>query len=171
LDKLYTTDLSSRISEMITEALSFGSSTETLNLSRGETEIISDMKVKLGAIFSDGIGKKCGHDSMSSACQIQYGRFKGVVAIDPTSSVKLSKRKSMHKFDANNIELNVLTCSKFQPCYLIWQLITLLSTLGVKDGVFEKKTERSFVDQLNNNTNRFNEGAQGFGLDVFRGGH
>jgi RNA-dependent RNA polymerase len=77
----------------------------------------------------------------------------------------------MHKFDANNIELDVLTCSKFQPCYLNWQLITLLSTLGVKDGVFEKKTERSFVDQLNNNTNRFNEGAQGFGLDVFRGGH
>ncbi|CAJ2674322.1 unnamed protein product [Trifolium pratense] len=142
--------------------LSFGSSTGTLNLSRNETEMIPDVKVKHGAIeyvFSDGIGKislelartvakKCGYDSMPSAFQIRYGGFKGVVAVDPTSSVKLSLRKSMQKFKANIIELDVLACSKFQPCYLNRQLITLLSTLGVKDGVFGKK-QKEAVDQLN----------------------
>jgi len=141
---------------------SFGSSTETLSVSRNEIETISDAKVKHGAteyVFSDGIGKisielarrvakKCGHNSMPSAFQIRYGGFKGVVAVDPTSSVKLSLRKSMHKYDSDNIKLDVLACSKFQPCYLNRQLITLLSTLDVKDSVFEKK-QREAVNQLN----------------------
>ncbi|MCI61801.1 RNA-dependent RNA polymerase 1, partial [Trifolium medium] len=54
----------------------------------------------------------------------------------------------MHKFDSGDTKLDVLTCSKLQPCYLNRQLITLLSTLGVKDGVFEKK-QKEAVDQLN----------------------
>jgi len=142
--------------------LSFGSSTETLSISRDETEMIPDVKVNHGAIeyvFSDGIGKislelartvakKCGHHSMPSAFQIRYGGFKGVVAVDPTSSLKLSLRRSMIKFLANNTELDVLACSKFQPCYLNRQLITLLSTLDVKDGVFQKK-QKEAVNQLN----------------------
>ncbi|XP_045818047.1 RNA-dependent RNA polymerase 1-like [Trifolium pratense] len=141
---------------------SFGSSTETLSVSRDEIEIIPDAKVKHGAteyVFSDGIGKislelarkvakKCGYDSIPSAFQIRYGGYKGVVAVDPTSSVKLSLRKSMHKYESDNIKLDVLACSKVQPCYLNRQLITLLSTLGVKDGVFEKK-QKEAVDQLN----------------------
>ncbi|KEH40645.1 RNA-dependent RNA polymerase 1 [Medicago truncatula] len=141
---------------------SFGSSTETLSVRRNEIEIIPDAKVKHGAteyVFSDGIGKislelarrvakKCGHDSVPSAFQIRYGGYKGVVAVDPTSSVKLSLRKSMHKYDSDNIKLDVLACSKFQPCYLNRQLITLLCTLDVKDSVFEKK-QKEAVTQLN----------------------
>jgi RNA-dependent RNA polymerase len=141
---------------------SFGSSTETLSVSRDEIEIIPDAKVRHGAteyVFSDGIGKispelarkvakKCGYDSIPSAFQIRYGGYKGVVAVDPTSSVKLSLRNSMHKYDSDNIKLDVLACSKFQPCYLNRQLITLLSTLDVKDSVFEKK-QKEAVDQLN----------------------
>jgi RNA-dependent RNA polymerase len=61
-------------------------------------------------VFSDGIGKisfelarsvakKCDYDPMPSAFQIRYGGYKGVVAVDPNSSVKLSLRKSMHKYD------------------------------------------------------------------------
>ncbi|KAK2453515.1 RNA-dependent RNA polymerase [Trifolium repens] len=137
---------------------SFGSSTETLSVSSNEIEIIHDVKVGK-YVFSDGIGKislelasrvaeKCGYNSMPSAFQIRYGGYKGVVAVDPTSSVKLSMRKSMHKYDSDNTKLDVLACSKFQPCYLNRQLITLLSTLGVKDGVFEKK-QKEAVDQLN----------------------
>lgn len=140
---------------------SFGSSTETLSVSRDEVEIIPDVKVNDGRteyVFSDGIGKishefarsvarKCGHNSTPSAFQIRYGGYKGVVAVDPTSRAKLSLRKSMHKYDSDNTKLDVLACSKFQPCYLNRQLITLLSTLGVRDNVFEKK-QRDAVNQL-----------------------
>ncbi|XP_058724418.1 RNA-dependent RNA polymerase 1 [Vicia villosa] len=139
---------------------SFGSSTETLSVSRYEIETIPDVKVKnTEYVFSDGIGKislelarrvakKCGYDSMPSAFQIRYGGYKGVVAVDPTSYWKLSLRESMHKYDSENEKLDVLACSKVQPCYLNRQLITLLSTLDVKDSVFEKR-QKEAVDQLN----------------------
>lgn len=141
---------------------SFGSSTETLSVNRNEIEIIPDAQVKhdtIEYVFSDGIGKislefarrvakKCGYDSTPSAFQIRYGGYKGVVAVDPTSSVKLSLRKSMYKYDSDNTKLDVLACSKYQPCYLNRQLITLLSTLKVEDSVFEKK-QKEAVNQLN----------------------
>lgn len=139
---------------------SFGSSTETLSVSRYEIEFIEDLTVEnTEYVFSDGIGKislefakrvakKCGYDSMPSAFQIRYGGYKGVVAVDPTSHWKLSLRESMHKYDSDNEKLDVLACSKFQPCYLNRQLIALLSTLNVKDSVFEKR-QKEAVDQLN----------------------
>ncbi|KAK7308650.1 hypothetical protein VNO77_42270 [Canavalia gladiata] len=141
---------------------SFGSSTETLSVHRDELEIIPDVEVThrgIEYVFSDGIGKislefarrvakKCGYNFCPSAFQIRYGGYKGVVAVDPTSSVKLSLRKSMRKYDSDNTKLDVLACSKFQPCYLNRQLITLLSTLGVKDYAFEKK-QREAINQLN----------------------
>ncbi|XP_062171760.1 RNA-dependent RNA polymerase 1-like [Alnus glutinosa] len=140
---------------------SFGSSTETLSVGRREMEIIPDIKVERGGVeyvFSDGIGKisaefarkvalKCGKGTSPSAFQIRYGGYKGVVAVDPTSSMKLSLRKSMSKYESGNTKLDVLAFSKFQPCYLNRQLISLLSTLGVNDHVFETK-QRQAVEQL-----------------------
>ncbi|XP_027151354.1 probable RNA-dependent RNA polymerase 1 [Coffea eugenioides] len=143
---------------------SFSSSTETLNVGRHEIEMISDIEVRGGYfgttkyVFSDGIGKmsaqfarqvatKCGLSFTPSAFQIRYGGFKGVVAVDPTSSKKLSLRESMMKYESDNTKLDVLAWSKYQPCFLNRQLITLLSTLGVKDVVFEKK-QREAVAQL-----------------------
>ncbi|KAA8529775.1 hypothetical protein F0562_034125 [Nyssa sinensis] len=141
---------------------SFSSSTETLSVSRHEIEIIPDVEVARDAIkyvFSDGIGKisadfarrvaiKCGlKSSTPSAFQIRYGGYKGVVAVDPMSSMKLSLRNSMSKYESENTKLDVLAWSKYQPCFLNRQLITLLSTLGVKDYVFEKK-QKEAVDQL-----------------------
>ncbi|KAI6677201.1 hypothetical protein NL676_037997, partial [Syzygium grande] len=144
---------------------SLSSSTETLNVGRYEVEVIPDVEVKSYVenkdyIFSDGIGKisgefarkvarKCGFKGYTpSAFQIRYGGYKGVVAVDPTSCVKLSLRKSMSKYESNETKLNVLAWSKYQPCFLNRQLITLLSTLGVPDHVFEKK-QKNAVDQLN----------------------
>ncbi|XP_050275545.1 probable RNA-dependent RNA polymerase 1 [Quercus robur] len=141
---------------------SFGSSTETLTVEKHEIEIIPDVEVVQDGVkyvFSDGIGKissefakevalKCsckGHTP--SAYQIRYGGYKGVVAVDPTSSAKLSLRKSMSKYESENTKLDVLAHTKFQPCYLNRQLITLLSTLGVEDYIFEKK-QKEAVDQL-----------------------
>jgi len=141
---------------------SFGSSTETLSVDRNEMEIIPDIEVERGGVeyvFSDGIGKisaefarkvalKCGCKGTNpSAFQIRYGGYKGVVAVDPTSLMKLSLRKSMSKYESGNTKLDVLAFSKFQPCYLNRQLISLLSTLGVNDHVFEAK-QRQAVEQL-----------------------
>lgn len=53
----------------------------------------------------------------------------------------------MLKYESENTKLDVLAHSKYQPCFLNRQLITLLSTLGVPDHHFERK-QREAVDQL-----------------------
>ncbi|XP_013585196.1 PREDICTED: RNA-dependent RNA polymerase 1 [Brassica oleracea var. oleracea] len=141
---------------------SFSSSRETLTVRRDEIEVIPDVEIRSSDahyVFSDGIGKisaefarrvakKCGlTEFFPSAYQIRYGGYKGVVAVDPNSSKKLSLRRSMSKFESENTKLDVLAWSKYQPCYMNRQLITLLSTLGVEDNVFEKK-QREVVNQL-----------------------
>lgn len=137
---------------------SFSSSTETLTVDKHDVDDIPDVR-NTKYIFSDGIGKisaefagrvavKCGlKSSTPSAFQIRYGGYKGVVAVDPTSSEKLSLRESMRKYKSDNTKLDVLAYSKYQPCFLNRQLITLLSTLGVRDRIFEMKQEEA-VDQL-----------------------
>nr|GMD06038.1 probable RNA-dependent RNA polymerase 1 [Ipomoea batatas] len=65
----------------------------------------------------------------------------------PTSTRKLSLRKSMLKYESSNTKLDVLSWSKYQPCYLNLQIITLLSMLGISDEVFERK-QRVVVSQL-----------------------
>lgn len=139
---------------------SFSSSTETLKVRKCEVEEIPDITNDTEYVFSDGIGKisadfanevakKCNMIRYSpSAFQIRYGGYKGVVATDPGSHRKLSLRRSMSKFQSENITLDVLAYSKYQPCFLNRQLITLLSTLGVRDSVFELKQEEA-VRQLN----------------------
>jgi len=142
---------------------SFSSSRETVSVGRHEIEIIADIELKRGEIkycFSDGIGKisyelaqevakKCGckDDIIPSAFQIRYGGYKGVVAVDPNSSTKLSLRNSMCKFKSENTKLDVLSWSKNKPCFLNRQVIVLLSTLGVKDRVFKRK-QREIVNKL-----------------------
>ncbi|RAL47824.1 hypothetical protein DM860_011409 [Cuscuta australis] len=142
---------------------SFGSSREALSVPRDEIEIVPDIKIRRQGSeynFSDGIGKisvefservaiKCGLEKFTpSAFQIRYGGFKGVVSVDPCSSKKLSLRNSMLKYESDNVKLDVLAWSKYQPCYLNRQLVTLLSTLGIKDEVFERKQSEA-VAQLN----------------------
>ncbi|KAF3432098.1 hypothetical protein FNV43_RR26837 [Rhamnella rubrinervis] len=141
---------------------SFSSSRKTWRVFRSGREIIPDIEVKKNGInycFSDGIGKisaefaqsvarKCGISSTPSAFQIRYGGYKGVVAVDPTSTKKLSLRKSMCKYNSRNTTLDVLSWSMYHPCLLNRQIVTLLSTLGVKDRVFEKK-QKEAINQLN----------------------
>lgn len=141
---------------------SFGSSTETLNVYTHEIELIPDIEIEsyeAKYTFSDGIGKissefahevasKCGLEGFTpSAFQVRYGGYKGVVAVDPTSKKKLSLRGSMCKFKSQNTKLDVLAWSKYQPCFLNRQVISLLSTLGVGDYVFEKK-QKEVIEQL-----------------------
>ncbi|XP_077236012.1 putative RNA-dependent RNA polymerase 1 [Tasmannia lanceolata] len=141
---------------------SFGSSKETLNVHRNEMETIPDVEINVNGnnyVFSDGIGKisadfarriaiECDFkNSTPSAFQIRYGGYKGVVAVDPQSTFKFSLRKSMCKYKSENTKLDVLGWSKYQPCFLNRQLITLLSTLGIEDHIFEMK-QKELVEQM-----------------------
>ncbi|KAJ0099035.1 hypothetical protein Patl1_19784 [Pistacia atlantica] len=141
---------------------SLSASRVAVHVDRKDTESIPDVKDERNGIkyvFSDGIGKisselaqevakKCGFTSYTpSAFQIRYGGFKGVVAIDPYSPVKLSLRPSMFKYESDSTSLDILENSKYQSYFLNRQLITLLSTLGIKDDVFERK-QREAIAQL-----------------------
>ncbi|KAK8984135.1 hypothetical protein V6N11_029459 [Hibiscus sabdariffa] len=115
-----------------------------------EIRNVAKYAVRLGQSFSSStetlteFAKK-----VAAKCHLNgHNGFKGVVAVDPTSSWKLSLRHSMEKYESENTELDVLNWSKYQPCFLNRQLITLLSTPGVPDHAFEMKVG-VVVHQLN----------------------
>ncbi|GMH21473.1 hypothetical protein Nepgr_023315 [Nepenthes gracilis] len=129
----------------------FSASKQTLVVPAQDVDPIPDIEVTSDGIkycFSDGIGKislsfarqvaqKCGLNHTPSAFQIRYGGYKGVLAVDRNSFRKLSLRESMLKFESNNRMLNVTKWSDSMPCYLNREIVTLFSTLGVKDESFE----------------------------------
>lgn len=131
----------------------FSSSRQTFEVSSYDVEVIPDIEVTTDGtkyIFSDGIGKistrfarqvakLIGLDPAHppSAFQIRYGGYKGVITIDPTSFFNLSLRPSMKKFESKSTMLNITNWSKSQPCYMNREIISLLSTLGIRDEVFE----------------------------------
>ncbi|KAK8644134.1 hypothetical protein V6N13_123449 [Hibiscus sabdariffa] len=130
----------------------FSSSLPTIVVPEQDVEIIDDIEVNTDGIdycFSDGIGKislpfarqvaeKCGLNHIPSAFQIRYGGYKGVVAVDRNSFWKMSLRCSMLKFESNVRMLNVTKWSESMPCFLNREIVTLLSTLGIEDEVFER---------------------------------
>lgn len=115
---------------------SFSSSWETGSVSELKREIIPVIEIENGGIkycFSDGIGKipaefaqsvarKCSASSTPSASYIQFGGYKGVVAVDPISTMKLSLKKSMCKYKSNSTTLDVLAWSTYHPCFLNRQI-------------------------------------------------
>ncbi|KAG5056691.1 hypothetical protein AAZV13_05G032300 [Glycine max] len=127
----------------------FSSSMQTFEVVSQDVEIIPDVEVISDGVsycFSDGIGKisqsfarqvaqKLKLDHTPSAFQIRYGGFKGVIAVDRRSFRKLSLRSSMLKFESKNSMLCVTKWSESMPCFLNREIISLLSTLGVKDEV------------------------------------
>ena len=130
----------------------FSSSMQTFEVPPQDVEIIPDIEVTSDGIkycFSDGIGKishsfakkvaeklKLDQSRIPSAFQIRYGGYKGVIAVDRHSFRKLSLRSSMLKFESKNRMLCVTKWSESMPCFLNREIISLLSTLGVKDEVF-----------------------------------
>ncbi|XP_062225862.1 probable RNA-dependent RNA polymerase 2 [Phragmites australis] len=130
----------------------FSSSRQTFEVSSYDVEVIPDIEVTTDGtkyIFSDGIGKVSlrfarqiatiiGLDPVNppSAFQIRYGGYKGVIAVDPTSFFDLSLRPSMKKFESKSTMLNITNWSKSQPCYMNREIISLLSTLGIRDEIF-----------------------------------
>ncbi|CAJ1943907.1 unnamed protein product [Sphenostylis stenocarpa] len=128
----------------------FSSSIQTFEVSPQDVEIIPDIEVTSDGVsycFSDGIGKisqsfarkvaqKLKLDHSPSAFQIRFGGYKGVIAVDRHSFRKLSLRNSMLKFESKNRMLCVTKWSESMPCFLNREIISLLSTLGVKDEAF-----------------------------------
>ena len=103
-----------------------------------------------GFVFSDGVGtisldlalevaEKRNYDPLPSALQIRLGGVKGVVTLDPRLSGRmLCTRPSMEKFSSVNCDLEICTTANSLPCFLNRQLITLLSTLGIPDLIFQR---------------------------------
>ncbi|KAI5056194.1 hypothetical protein GOP47_0029715 [Adiantum capillus-veneris] len=107
--------------------------------------------IRNGHKFSDGVGKispilaqecarmlKLEHNP-PSAYQIRYGGCKGVVVTWPSekeSDRTLTLRESMEKFISRHDFIEVVTWSRFQPCFLNRQIITLLSALQVPNSIF-----------------------------------
>eukprot|EP01018_Ginkgo_biloba_P010063 Gb_08298 [translate_table: standard] len=114
-----------------------------------------------GYNFSDGIGKITPDLAMEvarrlqlvdrpSAYQIRFGGYKGVVttwAAKPRSKFKLSLRPSMLKFESQHNMLEVISWTRFLPCFLNRQIITLLSALKVP-GSFFRELQDSMVYNL-----------------------
>ncbi|KAK4364903.1 hypothetical protein RND71_016261 [Anisodus tanguticus] len=72
------------------------------------------------------------------AYQIRYAGCKGVVACWPAKNdgIHLSLRPSMKKFDSNHTILEICSWTRLQLGFLNRQIVTLLSSLGVKDEKF-----------------------------------
>ncbi|PKU68673.1 probable RNA-dependent RNA polymerase 2 [Dendrobium catenatum] len=142
----------------------FSSSFPAMCIESKDVDIIDDIYCDADGIkycFSDGIGKvslslaeqiaqRFGMNRTPSAFQIRYGGYKGVIAVDQTSFRKLSLRPSMLKFDSKNTMVNITSYSKYLPSFLNREIISLLSTLGVEDGVFEamQHYQMSLLDNM-----------------------
>ena len=115
-------------------------------------------------IITDGIGKisidlielsaqKWGITDLNikplSAIQIRFMGCKGVLALDPflqNNTVHL--RESQIKFDSDDTALNICSVANYKEAFLNRQFIILLSSLGVKDEIFEK-IQNKIIEKYN----------------------
>ncbi|CAF1643998.1 unnamed protein product [Rotaria sp. Silwood1] len=122
--------------------------------------------------FTDGIGKMSwgiaglvatklniqleSRDDIPSAYQVRIAGCKGMLSIDPESTLNdyyIKVRLSMEKFKSNNWELEVCEYSKPLELRLNNQVIMLLSDLGNPDAVFESYQNVSLNTCVGQNKN------------------
>ena len=123
------------------------------DIDKKNISILDDEKIN-EYIITDGIGKisknlidlaaeKWGISVLNlkpvSAIQIRFMGCKGVLVVDPLiAKNSIHLRKSQIKFDSEDTSLNVCSVSNYKETFLNRQYIILLSSLGVKDEIFEK---------------------------------
>ncbi|KAL6980202.1 RNA-dependent RNA polymerase [Sarracenia purpurea var. burkii] len=140
----------------------FSSTYATVEVPRNEVNTeLPDIK-RNNYTFSDGIGMITPDLAMEvaeklqlrlnppCAYQIRYAGCKGVIATWPGNNdgIRLSLRRSMHKFESKHTTLEICSWTRLQPGFLNRQIITLLSTLNVPDAIFWKMQE-SMLWKLN----------------------
>lgn len=140
----------------------FSSTIPTLRFPFNEVKQEDDI-LRNGFNFSDGIGKiapslalECAkalklEDNPPSAYQIRYAGYKGVVVtwpLGPKDKHLLTLRDSMKKFISSHDVVEVVNWTRFLPCFLNRQIITLLSALGVQNEVFIRMQDM-MVNKLN----------------------
>ena len=86
-----------------------------------------------------------------SAFQIRFAGYKGMVAVHPgiNPPMKMMLRKSMRKFASQHHQLEIIQPARLNAGHLNRQIILLLSSLGVPDGVFER-LQRKMTKELDN---------------------
>lgn len=130
----------------------FSSTTATLKVGKEERLDLPDVE-RNGYTFSDGCGriapvfasqvaKMLNLSQVPTAYQIRYAGYKGVATVWPIEPAlhtryKLGLRHSMHKFESEHTDLEVIGWTQFYPGYLNREIISLLSTLQVPNEVFE----------------------------------
>uniref|UniRef100_A0A6A7G3N6 RNA-dependent RNA polymerase n=2 Tax=Hirondellea gigas TaxID=1518452 RepID=A0A6A7G3N6_9CRUS len=138
----------------------FSASYEGSSLNKGDVVIVDDIK-RYQYTFSDGIGK-CRPDLMKKICrqagfsevysglQIRIGGAKGMIVSWANTVHPMELRKSMIKFQSDDLKIDVLSRSKCLPGYLNRQIILLLSHLNIPDSVFEdiQSTQLTQLDQM-----------------------
>ncbi|KAF0547877.1 RdRP-domain-containing protein [Gigaspora margarita] len=141
----------------------FTSTISTLELEVGQIKKIPDIK-RNGFEFSDGCGNispdlanlAAKHywgtqhdDEIPSVFQFRFGGYKGVVSVNPVLEGNvICIRPSQIKFEApisTNLEI-VKAVKNPLPAHLNRQIITLLSSLGVKDDIFIKLQNNARAD-------------------------
>ena len=94
-----------------------------------------------------------------SAIQIRFMGCKGVLAVDPSlENDYIHIRESQIKYNSNDTALNVCSVANYKEASLNRQFIILLSTLGVKDEIFEKIQKdiiKKYMDLLINSNKNF----------------
>jgi RNA-dependent RNA polymerase len=111
-----------------------------------------------GYNFTDGVGKisrlllemiatELGLLSAPSVVQFRMGGCKGILAASPDAKgQEVHIRKSQKKFTAEYMGLEIIRCSQYSSATLNRQTITILSSLGVPDEVFNEM----LIQQLSN---------------------
>ncbi|KAL8725364.1 MAG: hypothetical protein Q9181_006444 [Wetmoreana brouardii] len=137
------------------------STTRAIIGTKPKDEEVEDVE-RNGYIFTDGVAKISpflaqfimselgvarSSAELPSVFQFRYGGCKGILTISPDlTRQEITIRRSQYKFAARTETLEIIRWSQFAAANLNRQIIVVLSTLGVPDGVFLEKQKAQLAN-------------------------